>query len=415
MAFLKRGLLTGVGAVGLGMIVVGFQNCSQGGFEVISISDKQAVLSSQNVFETQGVSTRPEGAVDTNISVRSDGTGSDIAVKYYCTTLGAPGVNRLSDTTTAYLQIRDDRGALVCDDELNQYGNIVNFKKIRVAGHCFKQMTAGKSYSVRVYDPTQTLYSLGNTSAAFNSSSVAATFQFDGQGLKPQSANLTYWVLYDYNPDLGGRPATSAPRFRTPVDGGPDGVDPDNCDTKASPLVTLLGDSNSRIELTAPTAGVFFDILGLSSAPVAHTKKRISWFLNRDNNYFFIALPNENGDVLGVDQLFGDNTLGPDGRLAANGYEALAKFDVDGDGLITAKDPVFHSLRLWNDRSLDGIAQPDELFTLTAKDVVTIDLNYDGSFQETDFYGNQTLMKSVVKTGDGKLHLLFDLWFRSFR
>jgi len=31
---------------------------------------------------------------------------------------------------------------------------------------------------------------------------------------------------------------------------------------------------------------------------------------------------------------------------------------------------------------------------------------------ETDRYGNETRMKSVVQTKDGRLHLIVDLWFR---
>lgn len=185
-----------------------------------------------------------------------------------------------------------------------------------------------------------------------------------------------------------------------------------DCDKRASPLIVSMESSARGIKLSSPLEGVQFDILGARSAPRAHAMKQISWMVAEDHEYYFIALPNKQGQVLGIDELFGDNTYGPDRKFAENGYAALAKYDDDRDHLITPHDEVFEKLRLWKDSNLDGIAQPNELYTLKEKGVALIDLRYDKRYQETDIYGNQTLMKSVVKTEDGKLHLLFDLWFR---
>lgn len=184
------------------------------------------------------------------------------------------------------------------------------------------------------------------------------------------------------------------------------------CDTKVSPLIISMNSQARGIQLTSPLDGIQFDILGQNSFPRAHDKKQISWLAVEQQEYYFIVLPNQNGQVLGIDQMFGDNTRGPDGRFAANGYKALAKYDDDNDRLITEEDGVFNSLRLWNDKNRDGIADSSELFRLQEKSLTVIDLRYDNRYKETDQYGNQTLMKSVVKAEDGKLHLLFDLWFR---
>jgi hypothetical protein len=184
------------------------------------------------------------------------------------------------------------------------------------------------------------------------------------------------------------------------------------CDKRVSPLIVSMGSETRGIKLTAPLDGIQFDILGQNSFPRAHDKKQISWFTPEVQEYYFIVLPGKDGKVLGIDQMFGDNTKGPDGNFAANGYAALAKYDSDRDNLITDEDEVYGDLRLWLDSDRNGIAELNEIFTLKEKGVILIDLHYDQNYKEVDPYGNQTLMKSVVKTEDGKLHLLFDLWFR---
>ena len=200
------------------------------------------------------------------------------------------------------------------------------------------------------------------------------------------------------------------------------------CDYGTSPLIIQLSDAVEPIYLTPPLNGINFDIQGRNAKP-PHSPKRISWLTadSAPTNYFLV-LPDDSGEVRGIDQMFGDNTLGPDNqtpRDAAavhhNGYFALAKWDgrrADGtfepaDGFITPKDWVFDRLRLWRDDNRDGIAQKSELSTLAEHDLISIDLDFNKNFIETDDFGNQTKMKSAVQTSDGKLHLIYDLWFRA--
>ncbi|NJM10137.1 MAG: hypothetical protein HC883_04450 [Bdellovibrionaceae bacterium] len=98
------------------------------------------------------------------------------------------------------------------------------------------------------------------------------------------------------------------------------------CEQVNSPLVVQLTPKPRKIRLSSPLLGVLFDILGLNDTP-AHTKRQISWFNSGDAvSHYFITLPDSSGRVLGIDQLFGNNTQGPDGRFAPNGYEALRKW-----------------------------------------------------------------------------------------
>jgi hypothetical protein len=199
------------------------------------------------------------------------------------------------------------------------------------------------------------------------------------------------------------------------------------CMHRASPLLVQIHPGSSYvnpIEFTPQSRGVKFDILGQKDSP-AHSQRNISWFTPATiNNNFFIVLPDANGSVTGIDQMFGDNTSGPDGQLAANGYEALRKWDgrrADGsidtdsrDGIIDARDPVFYKLRLWLDANADGIAQSYELSTLDQYEVVSISLNYDANYGESDKYGNQIKLKSTARTRDGNVHIMYDIWFKYY-
>lgn len=185
------------------------------------------------------------------------------------------------------------------------------------------------------------------------------------------------------------------------------------CDVQASPLMVRLeapGEAPERLTLSSPVDGVLFDILGANATPAPYSPVRISW-ARSEPQFFFIALPDQSGQVRGVDQLFGDNTKGPDGQFAANGFLALAKYDDNKDGFITAADSVFANLRMWRDDNGDGVAQASELYTLAALGITSIDLGYDPNYHEADQYGNEIKYKSIVRTADGRMHIIFDLWF----
>ncbi|MBX2986477.1 MAG: hypothetical protein KF802_01140 [Bdellovibrionaceae bacterium] len=188
------------------------------------------------------------------------------------------------------------------------------------------------------------------------------------------------------------------------------------CDDLASPLVIDLrgmeGAEDASFSLTSMERGVLFDILGANAEPVPHTPMRISWF-HRHSGVGILTLPNAQGEVNGIDELFGDNTRGPDGLFATNGYKALAKYDDNGDGLITQEDAVFSKLRVWMDRDADGVAARHELISLKQARISVLDLNYDGNYREKDRHGNMITYKSVVKFENGAYRLMFDIWFKT--
>lgn len=185
------------------------------------------------------------------------------------------------------------------------------------------------------------------------------------------------------------------------------------CDSIDPLVIQLHTEKPQPIALTAPWQGVWFDLLGnMNVQPLSPVLA--SWFANTESENYFLALPDENGNVLGAEELFGNATTGPDGRFSSHGFEALAKYDSNKDHMITEEDAIFKKLRLWKDINLDGVAQPNELFTLEEKGVIAIDLKYDDRYQETDKYGNVTKYKSIVIMKDDSYGLVYDIWLKYF-
>ena len=195
-----------------------------------------------------------------------------------------------------------------------------------------------------------------------------------------------------------------------------DAANAKGCDVKGDPLLVQLANDGKPqpISLTSAERGVMFDLLGKKND---YKQVQTAWLAESRSENYFLVLPDANGDVKGIDQLFGDNTLGPDPKraFAKQGFEALAKHDENRDKVISDEDVVFSKLRLWKDENLDGVAQSTELFTLDQKGVVAIDIfidRKDRRYEERDVHGNLVKYKSIVVMKDGQYGLVYDLWLR---
>lgn len=421
------------------------------------------------------ITKNPTSGDGTGVSVPvvQEPTGIDVPVAYFCSTGRAPEATRIVNTQdlTAYLSVKAT-GKLVCQQPSGIRDSIINKKEFKVVpcseledGKTYTLVLAEKStfkdYLAFIQRPQTnqlTMFRQLEDQRAFakllekNSLLSEVNFKVSSKPLEKQTQRTVASVINNrtlylektvsdehdaftnasytlYRPEkekpddaivmfsnnLQGRKSSQG--FDASGFGEGKGYDETSkylCDFRASPLIVSLGSSEAEakgIELTSPTDGILFDILGARSVPAPYSPKQISWLKKGIQHYYFITLPKQ-GIVEGIDQLFGDNTRGPDGKFSANGYQALAKYDLDNDRLITKKDPIYKDLRLWRDDDRDGKAQPYELFTLEEMGVTKIDLTYDDHYKEVDQYGNETRMKSVIETKDGKLHLLFDLWFR---
>jgi hypothetical protein len=115
---------------------------------------------------------------------------------------------------------------------------------------------------------------------------------------------------------------------------------------------------------------------------------------------------NGNGNIDNGMELF-DYTPQPETPAGEqkNGFLALREFDrpINGgnfDGQISAADPIFSSLRLWQDANHNGYSEPSELKTLASLGLATIELDYKAS-RQTDEHGNRFRYRAKIKDVQG--------------
>jgi hypothetical protein len=172
------------------------------------------------------------------------------------------------------------------------------------------------------------------------------------------------------------------------------------CRSPSSPLLVDLG--GAGIRLSAQAEGVLFD-LRADGVPM-----RASWPRDPRSAMFLALDRNGDGAIDSGRELFGDATQLARGT-ADNGFEALAQYDANADGVIDAKDPVFAALSLWSDLDRDGRVGPRELAGLEDRGVRAIHLDYRPSGR-VDSFGNAYREVASVVLSNGETRDIVDVW-----
>ncbi|MFM7642801.1 MAG: calcium-binding protein [Cyanobium sp.] len=120
---------------------------------------------------------------------------------------------------------------------------------------------------------------------------------------------------------------------------------------------------------------------------------------------------NNNGKIDHGGELFGNHTRLSNGDLAKNGFEALARYDLNRDRVIDKQDAIWSSLRVWRDQNSNAISDPEEWLTLEEANAQSLQLGYVTS-QTIDANDNEHRQTGFFLLTNGQLATITDVWFR---
>ncbi len=175
-----------------------------------------------------------------------------------------------------------------------------------------------------------------------------------------------------------------------------------NASTIPSPLILDL--DGDGVETVSVTNGAWFDHASDGFA------EQTGW-VGKDDGLLVRDLDG-NGLIDGGAELFGSETLLANGSKAANGFEALAEFDSNLDGVIDSSDAAFTTLRIWKDTDGDGYTDEGELLSLEEAGVQSIDVGYTNS-TTVDANGNAHKQIGSYTTAEGQTRGATDVWFQT--
>jgi Ca2+-binding RTX toxin-like protein len=170
-------------------------------------------------------------------------------------------------------------------------------------------------------------------------------------------------------------------------------------DIRSPIVIDMNGDG---VKTSAKGQHVYFDHDGNGFA------ENTGWVDSHDA--LLVLDRNQNGQIDDGRELFGSNTLLASGKKAKNGFEALAEFDENHDGVIDAADSVWSKLQLWQDKNQNGVVDEGELSALSASQIKAIGVNYKTE-KAKDAQGNEHRETTKVTWADGHQTDATDVWF----
>ena len=128
---------------------------------------------------------------------------------------------------------------------------------------------------------------------------------------------------------------------------------------------------------------------------------------------------NSNGTIDNGGELFGLDTVKADGTKATDGFDALSDLDSNNDDVFDSNDTRFADVRVWRDLNQDGISQSNELSTLAANNIRSIDLSKTTATTNLGNGNIQTATATYTRTDDttgtaANLGLASNTFYRQF-
>ena len=174
----------------------------------------------------------------------------------------------------------------------------------------------------------------------------------------------------------------------------------DDAEQRTSPIVIDLdGDGIETLKVGAS----YFDLDGDGLS-------EMSGWVSPDDG---LLVHDRNGDgrISNGTELFGNHSLLSNGNKAENGFQALAEYDSNGDGLINAQDAAYSTLQVWRDLNGNGVSDDGELQGLAAAGVVSIGTGYSTS-SHIDANGHEHRQIGTVMLANGIASTAADVWFK---
>jgi hypothetical protein len=174
----------------------------------------------------------------------------------------------------------------------------------------------------------------------------------------------------------------------------------------SSPIIIRL--SPGAYEMSGADAPVWFDI------DADGVRERLTWTAAATDQAFLWLDRNGDRRVTDGSELFGTASPLRSGAVAANGFEALAELDQNGDGRVDANDPAWPSLRLWFDGDHDGVSLDREIRSVSASGIVSLEVAYRWTGRR-DGEGNRFAYQGTARVerhGTITPRAIYDVFFR---
>ena len=169
-----------------------------------------------------------------------------------------------------------------------------------------------------------------------------------------------------------------------------------------SPLILDLN-RDGVVGTTALQNGVYFDHDG------SGYKEKTGWVSQQDG--LLVLDKNNSQNIESGQELFGNYTTLENGQFALNGFDALAAYDLNQDGVIDVSDDIYTHLQVWQDSNQDGQVDAGELKLLQEQEIQHINLSYTQR-NNVDAQGNIHKQLGKFVWSDGTEGKIDDVWFK---